>query len=62
MPMKSDALKTVWERIPLVVRAVVIGFLVFAIAGSLVWTAFLIFLPPPWPFLAMAVVLVVYVQ
>ncbi len=62
MPMKSDSLKTVWERIPLVVRAVVIGFLVFAIAGSLVWTALLSFLPPPWPFLAMAAVLVVYVQ
>jgi len=47
---------------PLMVRAVVTGFLVFAIAGSLIWTAVLAFIPAPWSILVMAIVLWIYVK
>ncbi|MBT8088898.1 MAG: CPBP family intramembrane metalloprotease [Gammaproteobacteria bacterium] len=49
-----------WHRVPIVIRAVVIGFLVFAIAGSVAWTLVLSLIPPPWSILAMVAILWVY--
>jgi membrane protease YdiL (CAAX protease family) len=49
-----------WRRIPIVIRAVVVGFLVFAIAGSVAWILVLSLIPPPWSVLAMAVILWLY--
>jgi len=49
-----------WQRIPIVIRAVVVGFLVFAIAGSVAWTLVLSLIPPPWSVLAMVVILWLY--
>lgn len=49
-----------WRRMPIVIRAVVVGFLVFAIAGSVAWTLVLSLIPPPWSVLAMVVILWLY--
>ena len=49
-----------WRRIPIVIRAIVVGFLVFAIAGSVAWTLVLSLIPPPWSVLVMAVILWLY--
>ena len=49
-----------WRRIPIVIRAVVVGFLVFAIAGSVAWTLVLTLIPPPWSVLVMIVILWLY--
>lgn len=51
-----------WQRIPLVVRAVVVGFFVFAIAGSLAWTAILIVIPAPWSLVVTFVMLWAYLK
>lgn len=49
-----------WSRTPVVVRAVVVGFIVFAIAGSIAWTLVLTFIPAPWSVFVMIGVLWVY--
>lgn len=49
-----------WHRIPIVIRAVVVGFIVFAIAGSVAWTLVLALIPPPWSALVMVVILWLY--
>ena len=49
-----------WHKIPIVIRAIVVGFLVFAIAGSVAWTLVLSLIPPPWSVLAMVVILWLY--
>ena len=51
-----------WERIPVVVQAVVCGYLVFAIAGIAAWIAVLVFIPVPWSMVIMWVVLLVYLK
>jgi membrane protease YdiL (CAAX protease family) len=50
----------VWQRIPLVIRAIAAGLFAFAIAGSVAWTAILALIPPPWSIAMMGVVLWVY--
>ena len=49
-----------WSRLPLIVRAISVGFFVFAIAGSIAWTLVLVLVPVPWSFVVMLAVLVVY--
>ncbi len=49
-----------WHQIPIVIRAVVVGFLVFAIAGSVAWTLVLSLIAPPWSILVMVVILWLY--
>jgi membrane protease YdiL (CAAX protease family) len=46
-----------WQRIPLVIQAVVMGLLVFAIVGNFARTVILLFIPVPWSFLVMGGVL-----
>lgn len=58
----SFSLMRLWSRLPIIVRAIVVGFLVFAIAGSAAWTLVLVFVPLPWTFVVMLVVLVAYVR
>lgn len=60
-PLGSSVVR-LWERIPVVIRAIVVGFLVFAIVGSFAWTAILILIPAPWSIVAMAIVLWIYVK
>ena len=55
-----NTLSRYWQRVPLVIRAIVTGYLVFAIAGTLAWTVVLAFIPAPWSLLVMAGVLWVY--
>ncbi len=59
-PPSASSIVRFWTRIPIVVRAIVVGFLVFAIVGSVAWTAILILIPAPWSIAAMAIVLWVY--
>jgi len=49
-----------WQRIPLVIRAILTGYLVFAIAGTLAPTVILAILPAPWSILVMGGVLRIY--
>lgn len=60
-PLDSPTVRF-WERIPVVVRAIVLGFLVFAIVGSVAWTAILILIPAPWSIVVMAIVLWIYLR
>lgn len=60
-PGRADSpLVLLWSRLPILFRAIVVGFLVFAIAGSLVWTLVLAVVPPPWSVPLMIVVLALY--
>jgi membrane protease YdiL (CAAX protease family) len=56
----SPWLIRLWSRLPIIVRAIVTGFFVFAIAGSIAWTLALSLVPAPWSILVMLAVLVVY--
>ncbi len=53
-------LMKLWSRLPIIVRAITVGFFVFAIVGSIAWTLALAFVPPPWSIVLMLVVLVAY--
>ncbi len=59
-PPSASSIVRFWERIPIIVRAIVVGFLVFFIVGSLVWNGILILIPSPWSLVVMAIVLGVY--
>ena len=61
-PPSASSIVRFWERIPIVARAIVVGFLVFAIVGSVAWTAIVILIPAPWSIGAMAIVLWVYLR
>lgn len=56
----ASSLMKLWSRLPIIVRAIAVGFFVFAIAGSVAWTLALAFVPPPWSIVVMLVVLVAY--
>jgi membrane protease YdiL (CAAX protease family) len=49
-----------WQRIPVLVRAIVEGLLVYAVVGSLARAAILVFIPAPWSLVVMGAVLWVY--
>lgn len=51
-----------WRRLPVAIRAIIIGFLVFAVVGSLAWTAVVILLPAPWSLVIMIAVLWLYIK
>lgn len=61
-PSSASLVVRFWERIPIIARAIVVGFLVFAIVGSVAWTAIVILIPAPWSIGAMAIVLWVYLR
>ena len=61
-PPSASSIVRFWERIPIVARAIVVGFLVFAIVGSVAWTAIMILMPAPWSIGVMAIVLWVYLR
>ena len=58
----SNALIRFWARIPLVIRAILTGLFVFAIVGNLARVALLMFIPAPWSFILMLVVLWLYMK
>lgn len=51
------AVSRLWRRIPLIVRAILSGYAVYAIAGTVAWAAVLLFIPVPWSLPAMWLVL-----
>ncbi len=59
---QTSALLKLWTRVPVAVRAIVGGFLVFAIAGSVAWTAIIVLVPAPWSIVLMAGVLWAYLR
>ena len=61
-PPSHSSIVRFWERIPIVVRAIVVGFLVFAIVGSVALTVILNLIPAPWSGVAIAIVLWVYLR
>ncbi len=61
-PPSTSLIVRFWERIPIVARAIVVGFLVFAIVGSVAWPAIMILIPAPWSIGVMAIVLWVYLR
>jgi membrane protease YdiL (CAAX protease family) len=56
----DSAILRFWQRIPVLIRAIVLGFLVFAIAGSVARTVILVLIPAPWSIVVMAGVLWLY--
>jgi membrane protease YdiL (CAAX protease family) len=58
----DSALIRFWYRIPIVIRAILVGFIVFALAGSVVWTMTMMLIPAPWSLVVMAGVLWVHVK
>jgi len=58
----NSALSRFWGRIPLVIRAILTGLFVFAIVGNLARIAILMFIPAPWSFIIMLVVLWLYMK
>jgi membrane protease YdiL (CAAX protease family) len=58
----SSAVIYLWKRIPAVVRVVVSGYFVFAIAGLVAWVTVLAFVPVPWSLVVMWLVLGLYLK
>jgi membrane protease YdiL (CAAX protease family) len=56
----DSALKRYWRRIPILIRAIISGFAVFAVGGVIVWNAVLALVPLPWPLVVMPVPLLIY--
>jgi membrane protease YdiL (CAAX protease family) len=56
----NSAVFRAWQRIPLVIRAIVVGLVVFAIAGSVARIVIFLLVPAPWSIAMMAGVLWVY--
>ena len=52
-------LRSLWQRLPLVIRAIVVGFLVFEI-GIVAWLALAALIPAPWSVLVMGGLLWLY--
>jgi membrane protease YdiL (CAAX protease family) len=57
---KSSPLLKLWARLPVVIRAIAVGFFVFAIVGSMAWTLTLALVPPPWSIPVMLILLFLY--
>lgn len=51
-----------WIRIPIIIRAVVSGLLVYGICGLVAWMSVLAFIPVPWSLVVMWGVLVLYLK
>jgi membrane protease YdiL (CAAX protease family) len=58
-PPDSAALR-LWQRIPLVIRAIAVGFIVFALVGQVARILVLSLIPAPWSIAVMGGVLWVY--
>ena len=58
----TSALTRVWQRLPLLIRAILTSLFVFAIVGNLARIAILMFVPAPWSFILMLVVLWLYMK
>jgi len=58
----SSAIIKRWQRVPLVVRTLVTGYVVFAIAGTAAWIAVLAMVPVPWSLPVMWIVLLLYLK
>lgn len=59
MQPSGSAITRFWQRVPVVIRAIIIGLLVAEI-GIVIWLALLAFIPGPWPIFLMGVVLWLY--
>ena len=59
-PSTGSVFTRYWRRIPIVIRTVVSGYFVFAIAGIFAWMAVLAFIPVPWSLFVMWVILGLY--
>lgn len=60
-PQPSDsALKRYWQRIPILIRAIILGVSVWAVGGAIIWNVVLALVPLPWPLVVMPVVLLIY--
>jgi len=54
-------LRSLWQRLPIVIRAIVVGFLVFEI-GIVAWLAIAALIPVPWSILGMGGLLWFYLK
>jgi len=60
-PQSSDsAFIKFWLRIPVLIRAIVSGLLVFGVVGNIVWLGILTLIPSPWSLFLMIGVLWIY--
>ena len=60
-PQSPDsAIIKFWQRIPVLIRAIVSGLLVFGIVGNVVWLGVVTLIPPPWSLVIMIGVLWIY--
>ena len=56
----DSAIIRVWQRIPVVIQAIVLGLFVFAIVGSVARIVILALIPAPWSIVVMGGVLWIY--
>ncbi|MCK4725907.1 MAG: CPBP family intramembrane metalloprotease [Anaerolineales bacterium] len=62
-PQSSDSVFIrFWQRIPILIRAVVSGFLVYFVVGFVAWLAIVALIPAPWSLVIMALVLWIYLK
>jgi membrane protease YdiL (CAAX protease family) len=61
-PSSESIIIRFWQRVPVIIRAVVSGYFVFAIGGTVAWMAVLALIPVPWSLVAMWVVLGLYLK
>ena len=59
-PSSDSTVLKAWQHIPPVIRAIVLGLFVFAIAGSVARMVILVLVPAPWSIVMMGCVLWVY--
>lgn len=61
-PPSDSSIVRFWERIPIAVRAIVVGILVFGIVGTVALNLIVILIPAPWSGVAIAIVLWAYLR
>jgi hypothetical protein len=59
-PQSSSAFIRYWQRIPILIRAIVSGFFVFWVVGFVAWLTIVALIPAPWSLVIMAGVLWIY--
>src|SRR5271154_278173 len=59
--MPNPTIVNFWNRIPSIVRAVVIGLLI-ALIGIIIWNIDFTFVPSPWSLVIMIFILWIYVK
>ena len=61
MNNKDSFVKRIWNKIPLIIRAIILGFFISSI-GVISWSLLATFIPMPWSFILMIALLWFYIK